>query len=56
MTAAALLARIGRAGQELASVPLRTWVVGQWVRNALQTLPTAARRSTRTTRAAGKDW
>ena len=37
MTAAALLARIGRAGQELTYEQLRTWVVGQSVRNALQT-------------------
>ena len=36
MTAAALLARLGRAGQELTYEQLRTWVVGQSVRNALQ--------------------
>jgi hypothetical protein len=37
MTAAALLARIGRAGWKLDYEKLRTWVVGQSVRNALQT-------------------
>ena len=37
MTAAALLARIGRAGWKLDYEQLRTWVVGQSVRNALQT-------------------
>jgi hypothetical protein len=37
MTAAALLARIGRAGRKPGYEQLRTWVVGQSVRNALQT-------------------
>ncbi|HEY6315959.1 MAG TPA: hypothetical protein VIY52_34840 [Streptosporangiaceae bacterium] len=37
MTAAALLARIGYAGRTLDYEQLRTWVVGQSVRNALQT-------------------
>jgi hypothetical protein len=37
MTAAALLARIGRADWKLDYEQLRTWVVGQSVRNALQT-------------------
>ena len=37
MTAAALLARIGRTGRKLDYEQLRTWVVAQSVRNALQT-------------------
>ncbi len=37
MTAAALLARIGRADRKLDYEQLRTWVVGQSIRNALQT-------------------
>ena len=37
VTAAALLARIGRADRKLDYEQLRTWVVGQSVRNALQT-------------------
>jgi hypothetical protein len=37
MTAAALLARIGHARRKLDYEQLRTWVVGQSVRNALQT-------------------
>ncbi len=37
MTAAALLACIGRADRKLDYEQLRTWVVGQAVRNALQT-------------------
>ena len=37
MTAAALLARLGRAGRKLAYDELQTWVVAQSVRNALQT-------------------
>ena len=37
MTAAALPARIGRAGRKPGYEQLRTWVVGQSVRNALQT-------------------
>ena len=36
VTAAALLARIGRADRKLDYEQLRTWVVGQSVRNALQ--------------------
>ena len=36
MTAAALLARLGRAGRKLDYEQFRTWVVGQSVRNALQ--------------------
>ena len=36
MTAAALPARIGRAGRKPGYEQLRTWVVGQSVRNALQ--------------------
>jgi hypothetical protein len=37
MTAAALLARIGRADENMTYEQLRTWVVAQAVRNALQT-------------------
>jgi hypothetical protein len=37
MTAAALLARLGRSGRKLAYDQLQTWVVAQSVRNALQT-------------------
>jgi hypothetical protein len=37
MTAAALLARIGHARRKFDYEQLRTWVVGQSVRNALQT-------------------
>jgi hypothetical protein len=37
VTAAALLARIGRADRKLDYEQLRTWIVGQSVRNALQT-------------------
>jgi hypothetical protein len=37
MTAAALLARIGHPGRTLDYEQLRTWVVAQAVRNALQT-------------------
>ena len=36
MTAAALLARIGQAGQTTSYEQLRTWIVAQSVRNALQ--------------------
>jgi hypothetical protein len=37
MTAATLLARIGRTGRKPGYEQFRTWVVGQSVRNALQT-------------------
>jgi hypothetical protein len=37
MTAAALLARIGRADENMTYEQLRTWVVAQAVRNALDT-------------------
>jgi hypothetical protein len=53
MTAAPLLALIERADEKISYEQLRTWVVAQAVRNALQT-STAAGRSTRTTRAAGR--
>ena len=54
MTAAALPARIGRAGRQPGYEQLRTWVVGQSVRNALQAFH-GRWAFTRTTRAAGKD-